>query len=58
MGFYGYCPLVIARTNQVYEYPTWANIFGWVIAASSVIFIPLVAIKEIIIAKGTLLEVS
>lgn len=57
MGFWGYQPLVIPRTNFVYEYPAWANVLGWMVAASSVIFIPAVALYQILIAKGTFMEV-
>lgn len=57
MGLYGYAPLVIARTNHVYAYPLWSNILGWVIVASSCMFIPLVALYQILKQKGTLSEV-
>ncbi len=57
MGFWGYQPLVLPRTNFVYEYPLWANVLGWLVAASSVIFIPGVALYQILISKGTFMEV-
>jgi hypothetical protein len=57
MGVYGYVPLEISRTGATYRYPTWANIFGWMIAASSCICIPIVAIYHLCKAKGTFLEV-
>lgn len=57
MGIYGYIPLEIARTGAVYKYPNWSNILGWVIAASSCICIPVVAIYEILKAKGSFVEV-
>lgn len=37
-----------------YTYPTWANVGGWMITFSSVILIPIVAIKKICQEEGTL----
>nr|BAP05693.1 dopamine transporter [Dugesia japonica] len=43
-------------TMDNYVYPTWANALGWMFAFSSVLFIPIVAIYQIIITPGTLKE--
>ena len=40
-----------------YTYPTWANIGGWLITFSSVILIPIVAIKKICQEEGSLKQV-
>jgi solute carrier family 6 dopamine transporter-like protein 3 len=56
MGIYGYAPLEIPRTNQVYAYPFWANLLGWIIAASSSLCIPIVAIYFLLSTKGSFLE--
>lgn len=57
MGIYAYAPLVMVRTNVEYSYPNWANIVGWIIAASSCICIPIVAVYNLFKAEGTFLEV-
>ena len=42
-----------------YEYPTAANALGWVLAISTVMPIPIVAVHTFIVAEGdTLKEVS
>ncbi len=41
-----------------YLYPTWANVVGWGIAASSVLCIPGMAIWQLFITPGTLKEAS
>ncbi|CAF0752641.1 unnamed protein product [Brachionus calyciflorus] len=56
MGIYGYRPLTIMRTNDTYSYPEWSNSLGWIIAASSCILIPLVAIYNLCTAKGSFKE--
>ncbi|CAH1800555.1 unnamed protein product [Owenia fusiformis] len=43
-------------TYEKYVYPGWANMIGWLIAMSSVVCIPGVALIQIIRAPGTLLE--
>lgn len=53
-GLMGYEPL----TYEDYVYPQWANVVGWLIALSSVLMIPLVAIIQIIITPGTFWQVS
>jgi hypothetical protein len=58
MAIFSYQPLEIARTNQVYSYPKWANILGWVVAASSGVCIPVVAVYNMCMAKGSFTEVS
>jgi solute carrier family 6 dopamine transporter-like protein 3 len=57
MGIYAYQPLEISRTNDTYAYPLWANILGWVVAASSCICIPIVAVYNLYMTKGTFMEV-
>ena len=41
-----------------YEYPMWANVLGWGIAASSVAMIPLFAVIQFIMEPGTIREVN
>ena len=42
-----------------YKFPVWVNNLGWAFAASSVIFIPILAIIQFIKVKGnTLSEVN
>ena len=41
-----------------YTYPTWANVGGWMITFSSVILIPIVAIKKICQEEGSLKQVK
>lgn len=41
-----------------YLYPGWANVFGFCIAGSSVLMIPLVAIIMIVKTPGTFSEVK
>ena len=40
-----------------YTYPTWANVGGWLITFSSVILIPIVAIKKICQEEGSFKQV-
>jgi len=35
-----------------YSYPHWANVTGWLVAASSMIAVPLVAVYQIITLPG------
>lgn len=49
----GYEPL----TYEDYVYPLWANVMGWLIASSSIIMIPGVAIYKIIVTPGTFVQV-
>ncbi|CAF4829835.1 unnamed protein product [Rotaria magnacalcarata] len=37
-----------------YEYPDWSHLIGWGFALSSVIFIPIVAIYQLLIERGSL----
>ncbi|CAF3332523.1 unnamed protein product [Rotaria socialis] len=37
-----------------YEYPDWSHLVGWGFALSSVIFIPIVAIYQLLIERGSL----
>ena len=55
MCIYSYSELTY---NRVYVYPRWAIVFGWMLACSSVTFIPIVAIWKFVRAKGTFKEVS
>jgi solute carrier family 6 dopamine transporter-like protein 3 len=57
MAIFAYQPLEIARTNQVYAYPVWANVLGWVVAASSCSCIPIVAVYNMCTSKGSFTEV-
>ena len=40
-----------------YKYPPWAEFFGWVLALSSMLFIPGIAIWQLYRTPGTFLEV-
>ncbi|PAA51768.1 hypothetical protein BOX15_Mlig003695g4 [Macrostomum lignano] len=51
-GLYQHEPLSMGS----YKYPLWANVVGWMLAASSVMWIPIVAIVQIIKTPGTLRE--
>ncbi|XP_065199534.1 sodium-dependent dopamine transporter [Planococcus citri] len=51
-GLMGYEPL----TYENYEYPTWANILGWIIACSSVAMIPGMAFYKLATTPGTFFE--
>lgn len=53
-GLIGHEPL----KYENYTYPAWANVFGWAIAGSSVLMIPLVAIIMIVKTPGSFCEVS
>lgn len=44
--------------NNLYEYPAWGEGIGWMLALSSMVFIPGYAIYKIVITPGTLKEVS
>lgn len=57
MGLWAYAPLEIGRSTEVYSYPIWSNVFGWVIAASSAACIPIAAMYYILKAKGSFIEV-
>lgn len=41
-----------------YKYPPWAEFIGWLIALSSMLFIPGVAIYNLYMTPGTFMEVS
>lgn len=50
-----YTPLVF---NQWYEYPTWANVLGWVLALSSILLVPGFALYMLATSPGTLKQVG
>jgi len=50
----GYEPL----SYEDYVYPVWANILGWLIACSSIIMIPGMAIYKISSTSGSFIQVS
>lgn len=45
-------------TYNKYQYPPWAEFIGWLIALSSMLFIPGVAIWQLYRTPGTFMEVS
>uniref|UniRef100_A0A8C4RH84 Transporter n=1 Tax=Erpetoichthys calabaricus TaxID=27687 RepID=A0A8C4RH84_ERPCA len=50
-----YTPL---KYNNVYEYPYWAYVLGWVLSMSSITLVPLWMLLKMTLAKGTLREVQ
>ncbi|KAG2468734.1 S6A13 protein, partial [Polypterus senegalus] len=48
-----YTPL---KYNNVYEYPYWAYVLGWVLSMSSITLVPLWMLLKLTLAKGTLRE--
>ncbi|CAH1778228.1 unnamed protein product [Owenia fusiformis] len=42
--------------NRTYEYPQWAINFGWTLACTSVVMIPIISILKIAQTKGTIKE--
>lgn len=53
-GLLGYEPL----TYEDYVFPVWANVLGWLIAGSSVITIPVVAIYKLLTTPGSISQVG
>ncbi|KAL6265072.1 hypothetical protein P5V15_005163 [Pogonomyrmex californicus] len=51
-GLIGYEPL----SYEDYVYPVWANILGWLIACSSIIMIPGMAIYKLSITSGSFVQ--
>jgi hypothetical protein len=45
------------KYNRVYTYPQWAIVLGWVMASSSIVMIPTVAVIMTLRGKGSLTEV-
>lgn len=43
---------------ESYEYPTWAQGVGWVIALASIIWIPLAALHTIWVLPGSFTQVN
>lgn len=53
-GLMGYEPL----SYEGYIYPVWANVLGWLIACSSIVMIPGMAIYKISTTPGSFVQVS
>lgn len=53
-GLMGYEPL----SYEGYIYPVWANVLGWLIACSSIVMIPGMAIYKICTTPGSFVQVS
>lgn len=53
-GLMGYEPL----SYEGYIYPVWANVLGWLIACSSIVMIPGMAIYKISTTPGSFCQVS
>ncbi|KAL6447806.1 hypothetical protein ACFW04_000140 [Cataglyphis niger] len=53
-GLMGYEPL----SYEDYIYPVWANVLGWLIACSSIVMIPGMAIYKICTTPGSFIQVS
>jgi len=53
-----YSNLTYDRKSVSYHYPQWAICVGWMMAAASIIWIPLVAIYRLCQAKGSLKQVN
>ncbi|KAJ8984848.1 hypothetical protein NQ317_013049 [Molorchus minor] len=51
-GLLGYEPL----KYESYVYPSWANVLGWIIAGSSVVMIPAVAIFKLLTTPGSFFQ--
>ncbi len=52
-------PMVIVLYDKtVYTYPVAAKAVGWVLALSSVLMVPIIAIKTIWSQKGTFQQVT
>ncbi|XP_021348252.1 sodium- and chloride-dependent taurine transporter-like isoform X2 [Mizuhopecten yessoensis] len=56
MGAISYSELEYKRKHITYTYPSWAIGIGWTLAMISVIWIPIIIIKRIYEAKGTIHE--
>lgn len=44
--------------NTVYTYPLWGEMFGWALALSSMLCIPLTVFYKLLRSKGSFSEVS
>jgi len=57
LGAISYSELKYKRKTVTYVYPSWAITVGWTLASISVIWIPIIMVKRIFDAQGTLQEV-
>ncbi|XP_063067202.1 sodium- and chloride-dependent GABA transporter 2-like [Engraulis encrasicolus] len=44
------------RYGKSYEYPVWAQVLGWMFTLASMVWIPLGALHELYLRKGTLIQ--
>lgn len=58
IGCISYSEVTYKRKSLLYIYPQWAICVGWLLAAVSAIFIPIVLVYKILITPGTLLQVN
>ena len=58
MGAISYSELTYKRKTFEYDYPSWAIGVGWMLAMVSVIWIPIIFIKRVLDAEGSLAQVQ
>jgi len=56
MGAISYSELTYKRKTFEYDYPSWAIGVGWMLAMVSVIWIPIIFIKRVLDAEGSLAQ--
>lgn len=56
LGCVSYSDLTYKRKTVLYEYPRWAIVVGWMLAAISVIFIPIIMVYRICSVQGSFVE--
>ena len=49
---------IVLYDKSEYTYPTFAKVIGWILALSSVLMVPCIAIKTIMSFKGKIRQVS
>ena len=49
---------IILYDKSEYTYPTFAKVLGWILALSSVLMVPFIAIKTIMSYKGPFSQVK